>query len=265
MGKPLAIFCGPCVIESRDHLLRHAELITAEARKAKMPLVFKSSFDKANRTSAGSFRGVGMQEGLAILSEVRREFGVPVVTDVHDEQQVEEVAKVCDVLQIPAFLCRQTDLVMAAARTGKPLLIKKGQFLAPEDMQYVAEKAVVAGGADRVMLCERGTCFGYRDLVVDFRGLHVMRSLGYPVVFDATHSVQSMGGAGGSSSGKREYVPLLTRAAVAVGVDALFLECHENPDCAMSDGPNMIPISKLSSLLDVVTKLDEVRRFCSNE
>lgn len=247
-GGELCIIAGPCVIESRDHLLRHAEQVVEICRRVQVPVIFKSSFDKANRTSSGGYRGLGQEAGLAVLQEVRAQFGVPVITDVHLPDQVRIVAEVVDVLQIPAFLCRQTDLLVAAGETGKPVMVKKGQFLAPQDMKFVAEK-IVSTGNKNVLLCERGTCFGYRELVVDFRSFAVMRELGFPVVFDATHSVQVMGGSGGSSSGNREYVPLLARAAVSAGVDAVFLEVHEQPDKAPSDGPNMLPITQLEALL----------------
>jgi len=245
-GQPV-LFCGPCVIESREHTLRHAQAIAGVAAQIGLPLIFKSSYDKANRTSGNSFRGLGMDEGLKILAEVRREFHVPVVSDVHSVTEVSTVASVVDVLQIPAFLCRQTDLIEAAARTGKPLLIKKGQFLAPADMQYVIQKAVAVGNK-RLMACERGTTFGYRELIVDFRGFSTMRQFA-PVIFDVTHSVQVMGGAGGSSSGARQFVPDLARAGAAIGVDGFFIETHENPERAPSDGPNMIPLAELPALL----------------
>ncbi len=242
------LFAGPCVIESEEHLLRHARSLKKLADAAGFPLVFKSSYDKANRTSGSSFRGLGMAEGLRILSNVRGEVKIPVITDVHNLQDVDAVASAVDILQIPAFLCRQTDLICAAAETGKPLLIKKGQFVAPEDMRFVVEKAESVGNS-RVMLCERGSCFGYRDLVVDFRSLAIMNEFA-PVVFDATHSVQRMGGAGGSSSGDRRFVAPLARAAVAFGCDGLFIECHENPEQAPSDGPNMLPLAAMPELLE---------------
>lgn len=251
------LLCGPCVVESEEHLLRHASRIREIAAATGWPLVFKSSYDKANRTSLDSFRGIGMERALSALSQVRNQLGVPVVTDVHDEHEVELVAKHVDMLQIPAFLCRQTNLIVAAAETGLPLLVKKGQFLAPQDMEFALQKAASTGNRS-VVFCERGTCFGYRELIVDYRGLEVMRNLG-PVVFDATHSVQVMGGAGGSSSGNRRYVALLARAAVAVGVDGIFLECHEDPDRAPSDGPNMLPLAELEPLLSDLRVLAETR------
>lgn len=262
-NQPLAVICGPCVIESREHLLRHADAISAIARKLKLPLIFKSSYDKANRTSGSSFRGLGIDDGLESLATVRREFGIPVVTDVHSESEAQKAGEVVDLLQIPAFLCRQTDLLQAAGQTGRPVLVKKGQFLAPDDMKFAAEKVGSLNGGN-VLLCERGTCFGYRDLVVDMRALVIMRGLGYPVVFDATHSVQCMGGAGGSSSGNREYVPVLARAAVATGIDALFLESHEFPDQAPSDGPNMVPLGNLELLLRQLSALHQSVREISS-
>lgn len=256
-GKPLVLIAGPCVIESREHALRTAEKIKKITEKLNVPLIYKSSFDKANRTSLSSFRGPGIDEGLKILEQVRSEFSLPVVTDIHTAEEAKIAASVVDVLQIPAFLCRQTDLISAAAQTGKPLIIKKGQFLHPEDMRYVIEKAAESGAA-QVMLCERGSSFGYRELIVDFRGLALMRELSCPIVFDATHSVQIIGGAAGKSSGNRKFVPLLARAAAAVGIDALFVECHENPKSAPSDGPNMLSLEQLESLLLDVLKIHQL-------
>ncbi|MCA8940919.1 MAG: 3-deoxy-8-phosphooctulonate synthase [Planctomycetes bacterium] len=246
--RPFALIAGPCVIESRDHILRHAEAITGIGRRLEVPIVFKSSFDKANRTSIESFRGVGMDEGLAILAEVRREFDVPVLTDVHDATQCAAAAEAVDCLQIPAFLCRQTDLLTAAAKTGKAVNVKKGQFLAPEDTANIVRK-VKESGNDSVMLTERGTSFGYRCLVVDFAGFPTMRATGQPLVFDATHSVQRPGGEGRTTGGDRTKVPFLARAAVACGVDGLFMEVHEDPDHAPSDGPNMLRLDTLEELL----------------
>ncbi|MFN8389126.1 MAG: 3-deoxy-8-phosphooctulonate synthase [Bdellovibrionota bacterium] len=256
--EPLAVICGPCVIESRDHVLRMAEAISEICRRVQVPLIFKSSYDKANRTSASGYRGLGIDAGLKILSEVRTSFQVPVISDVHTEEEAAQCKSVLDVVQIPAFLCRQTSLLEAAGQTGKAVLVKKGQFLAPEDMQFAAEK-IRAGGSRHVLLCERGACFGYRDLVVDMRSLVIMRELGDPVVFDATHSVQKMGGAGGKSGGNRAFVPHLARAAVAVGVDAVFLECHDDPDHAPSDGPNMLPLPALQPLLEDLKRVHELR------
>ncbi len=249
----LLLICGPCVIESREHVLRHAEKIKKIIAKipqseVKINLVFKASYDKANRTSGASFRGVGLEQGISILSEVRKEFNLPVISDIHTEQEVIPVSEVVDILQIPAFLCRQTDLLVAAASGKKPILIKKGQFLHPSDMKYSAEKIKTAG-ENRILFCERGSCFGYRDLVVDFKGLLIMKEIGRPVIFDATHSVQSMGGLDGKSGGASKFVPHLARAAMAFGIDGLFLECHENPELAPSDGPNMIKLSELESVI----------------
>jgi 2-dehydro-3-deoxyphosphooctonate aldolase (KDO 8-P synthase) len=247
-GQPLLVLAGPCVVEERDFMLRIAETIKAICDKHAVSLAFKSSFDKANRSSGGSVRGPGMEKGLAILAAVKEHVGVPVVTDVHESWQATPSAEVADVLQIPAFLCRQTDLLLAAGATGRAVNVKKGQFLSPPEMTNVVAK-LEAAGCDRILLTERGTTFGYNDLVVDFRGLPQLRALGYPVVFDATHSVQRPGGLGDASGGHREYVPHLARAAVAVGVDALFLEVHDDPDAAPSDGPNMITPEMLDRLL----------------
>jgi 2-dehydro-3-deoxyphosphooctonate aldolase (KDO 8-P synthase) len=256
-NAPLVVFCGPCVIESRDSIMNHAEAIAGITSRLGIPLIFKSSYDKANRTSLKSFRGVGLQEGLEILSEVRAELNIPIVTDVHRESDVAAVAEVADVLQIPAFLCRQTDLLLAVAAAYKPILLKKGQMVAPEDMGHAATKIRDAGNP-QVMLAERGSCFGHRDLVVDYRGLLLMADLGYPVIFDATHSVQIMGGLDGKSGGNRRFVAPLARAAVAVGVQGVFLEAHQNPDQAPSDGPNMIPLSDLERLLQDLKQLSEI-------
>lgn len=247
-GGKLFVIAGPCVIESRDSALQHAESIAKIADARGVPLIFKSSFDKANRTSHDSFRGPGREEGLRILAEVREQTGLPVLTDIHETAEVAEVADVVDVLQIPAFLCRQTDLVAAAAASGKTVNIKKGQFLAPWDMEHVLAKARQAGGA-RIMLTERGTTFGYGNLVNDFRGLSIMREMGAPVVFDATHSVQLPGAGKGKSTGDRRFIAPLARAAVAVGVDAVFMEVHRDPDNALSDGPNSLPLDQLDGLL----------------
>ena len=243
----LTVICGPCVIESRDAILQHAKKIVEQAQRAGVRLIFKSSYDKANRTSKTSFRGVGIEEGLEILSEVRREFGVPVISDVHSPEDAQKAGEVLDIVQIPAFLCRQTDLLLAAGQTGKAVLIKKGQFLHPLDMEFCAEK-IRSTGNDKVLLCERGSCFGYRELIVDFRGLEWMREIA-PVVYDGTHSVQVMGGANGKSSGNRRFIPGLMRAAVALGVDGIFIEAHQDPDYAPSDGPNMLPLDQLEPLL----------------
>ncbi len=252
--QPLALIAGPCVIESESFTLKMAESIAAICARLAVPFIFKSSFDKANRTSVNGFRGGGMEEGLKILEKVKKEVGVPVLTDIHESYQAAPVAEVVDVLQIPAFLCRQTDLLLAAARTGKAVNVKKGQFLSPPEMKNVAKK-LESGGAQNILLTERGTTFGYNNLVVDFRSLPQMRALGYPVVFDATHSVQMPGGLGEKSGGDRRYAPILARAAVAVGCDALFMEVHENPDTAPSDGANMIFLSDLESILRQLLKL----------
>jgi 2-dehydro-3-deoxyphosphooctonate aldolase (KDO 8-P synthase) len=257
--RPFALIAGPCVIESREHCLRHARAIHAACAAANVPLVFKCSFDKANRTSGGAFRGPGMQEGLAILAEVRRELGVPVLTDVHEREQCAAAGAVVDCLQIPAFLCRQTDLLLAAAATGKAVNVKKGQFLAPEDVGNVLGKLLQSGNPN-VMITERGTSFGYRTLVVDFAGFPTMRGFGQPLVFDATHSVQRPGGAGTSTGGDRTKVPFLARAAVACGVDGLFLEVHEDPDHAPSDGPNMLRLADLPALLRDLVRIQDVVR-----
>lgn len=258
-SHPFALIAGPCVIESREHILRHAEAIAKIARDANVPLVFKSSFDKANRTSGDAFRGPGIDEGLAILAEVKRELGVPVLTDVHEAAQCAAVGEVVDCLQIPAFLCRQTDLLLAAAATGRVVNVKKGQFLAPEDTGNIVSK-VKATGNEQVMLTERGTSHGYRTLVVDFAGFPTMRAFGQPLVFDATHSVQRPGGAGTSTGGDRSKVPFLARAAVACGVDGLFLEVHEDPDHAPSDGPNMLRLADLAALLAQLRRVEEAAR-----
>lgn len=247
-GLPFSILAGPCQIEGLDHALFLAEKIAAACEEANVKFVYKSSFDKANRSSVSSQRGVGIDEGLEILAKVKSEFGCPVVTDIHDQYQCDKTAEVADILQIPAFLCRQTDLLLAAGKTGAAINVKKGQFLAPWDMKNVAEK-IASTGNERIMLCERGTSFGYNTLVSDFRGLPIMAETGYPVVFDATHSVQQPGGLGATTGGDRRMVPVLARAAVAVGCAALFIETHQDPDNAPSDGPNMVPIDELSGLL----------------
>lgn len=247
-GAPLVLIGGPCVIESEDFTLKMAAEIRKVCDRLKIPFVFKSSFDKANRTSIQSFRGQSLERGLEIFQRVKDEVDVPILTDIHLPHQAAMAAEVVDILQIPAFLCRQTDLLLAAAATGKAINVKKGQFLAPWDMKNVVKK-LEAGGTNRIMLTERGTSFGYNTLVVDFRSLPQMRALGYPVVFDATHSVQMPGGQGNKSGGQREFVPYLAKAAAAVGIDALFMEIHENPDRALSDGPNMIPLANLENIL----------------
>ncbi len=259
-GQPLALIGGPCAIESEKHALMTAERIAAIAAARGVPFIYKSSYDKANRSSITGYRGPGLAEGLRILRKVRDTLGVPVLSDVHQVSEVGPAAEILDVLQIPAFLCRQTDLILAAARTGRPVNVKKGQFLAPADMKNVVDKILSVGNRS-ILLTERGTSFGYQNLVVDMRGLPDMRALGCPVVFDATHSVQLPGGAGDRSGGERKYVPALARAAVAVGIDALFMEMHEDPDRTLpdgrplSDGPNMLRIDDLPRLLDELTAI----------
>jgi 2-dehydro-3-deoxyphosphooctonate aldolase (KDO 8-P synthase) len=257
--RPFVLIAGPCQIESRDHALETAAALVEMTRPRELGLIYKSSFDKANRTSAGTPRGLGLAKGIAVLAEVRERLGCPVLTDVHESHQCQPVADAVDVLQIPAFLCRQTDLLAAAARTGAALHVKKGQFLAPWDMAQVARK-LEHFGVRRIMLGERGTSFGYNTLVSDFRGLPQMASTGWPVVFDATHSVQQPGGLGGASGGQREFVPVLARAALAVGVAALFMETHADPDRAPSDGPNMLPLAELPALLDVLIAFDRLAK-----
>lgn len=253
---PLLLIAGPCQIEGRDHALMHAEKLAQAAAQAGFGFVYKSSFDKANRTSLGAQRGVGLDEGLEILAAVRDSIGCPVLTDVHLPEQCAMVAEAVDILQIPAFLCRQTDLLIAAAKTKAAVNIKKGQFLAPWDMKHVAAKAVEAGN-EQLLLTERGTSFGYNTLVSDFRGLPQMASFGFPVIFDATHSVAQPGGLGGASGGQREFVSVLARAAVAVGVQGLFMESHQDPDNAPSDGPNMVPISDMPDLLGQLARIHQ--------
>src|ERR1044071_2058337 len=254
-GKPLALIAGPCVIESADSALRHAAALKQIADRAGVPFVFKSSYDKANRTSLESFRGPGVDEGLKILAKVRREIGVPVLTDVHEIDQIAAAAEAIDVLQIPAFLCRQTDFVLAVGRSGKIVNIKKGQFLAPWDVKNVVDK-VVSTGNEQVTVTERGASFGYNNLVSDMRSLVVLGDIGYPVVFDATHSLQQPGGLGKASGGGRRSTPALARAAAAVGIDALFMEVHEDPDRALSDGPNSLALGDLEDLLKRVKQID---------
>lgn len=253
--RPLFLIAGPCVIESESATLRHAERLLTICNGLSMPLVFKASYDKANRTSINSFRGPGIKEGLRILAKVKDSLGLPVLSDIHSIEQVAPAAQVLDVIQIPAFLCRQTDLLVAAAQSGRVINVKKGQFLAPWDMKNVAGK-LAASGNENIILTERGASFGYNNLVVDMRSFPVMRSTGYPVVFDATHSVQLPGGQGESSGGQREFVEYLSRAAVATGVDGIFMEVHEDPDKALCDGPNSIPLSELAALLKRLKGID---------
>jgi 2-dehydro-3-deoxyphosphooctonate aldolase (KDO 8-P synthase) len=256
---PLVVIAGPCVMESRDHALKSAYALKRLSEKIQIPLIYKTSFDKANRTSGKAYRGMGLEEALKIFAEIRQETGLPVITDVHLPDQCAEVASFVDFLQIPAFLCRQTDLLEAAALTGKPLHVKKGQFLAPWDMNNVVKK-VESFDNKKIVLCERGVSFGYNTLVSDMRALTIMKRTGYPVVFDATHSVQQPGGAGDKSGGQREFVSTLAKAAVAVGVAGVFLETHEDPDNAPSDGPNMVPFHQMETLLTLLKRYDEVAK-----
>ncbi|MDJ0861329.1 MAG: 3-deoxy-8-phosphooctulonate synthase [Gammaproteobacteria bacterium] len=267
LDRPLFAIAGPCVIESESLALDTAGTLKEMMARLGVPFIFKSSYDKANRSSAGSFRGLGLEQGLGILELVKKELGVPVLTDVHEDTPLEEVASVVDVLQTPAFLCRQTNFIQNVARQGKPVNIKKGQFLAPWDMGNVVEKARAVGN-EQIMVCERGVSFGYNYLVSDMRGLAVMRTTGCPVVFDATHSVQMPGGQGASSGGQREYVPVLARAAVASGVAGVFMETHPNPEKALSDGPNAWPLARMEALVETLKELDETvkaRGFPENE
>jgi 2-dehydro-3-deoxyphosphooctonate aldolase (KDO 8-P synthase) len=256
LDQPLFLIAGPCVVESQQLQLDVAGQLKEMCASLAIPFVFKSSYDKANRSSSRSFRGLGMEEGLRILGEVKRQVGVPVLTDVHSQDEVADVAAVVDVLQTPAFLCRQTDFIRAVAASGKPVNIKKGQFLAPEDMVNVVAKARESSGADTIMVCERGASFGYHNLVSDMRSLAIMRSTGCPVVFDATHSVQLPGGQGTTSGGQREFVPVLARAAVAAGVAGVFMETHPDPAKALSDGPNAWPLGRMRTLLETLVELD---------
>ncbi len=257
LDQPLFLIAGPCVIESRDMAFDTAGQLQEICRTLGVNFIYKSSYDKANRSSGKSFRGLGMEQGLDILADVKKKLGVPVLTDVHAEHEVAAVASVVDVLQTPAFLCRQTDFIQACAASGKPVNIKKGQFMAPGDMKQVVLKAKEAnGGADSIMVCERGASFGYNNLVSDMRSLAIMRETGCPVVFDATHSVQLPGGQGDKSGGQREFVPVLARAAVAVGVAGLFMETHPDPAKALSDGPNAWPLPQMSALLEQLIELD---------
>ena len=255
-GRPFALIAGSCVIEDRDSALRHASYLEELTRRLDIPFIYKSSYDKANRTSLESFRGPGLDQGLRILEDVKREIGVPVLTDVHEPDQINPVCEVVDVVQIPAFLCRQTDFVLGVARAAKVVNVKKGQFLAPWDIQNVVAK-IVAAGNHNVLLTERGASFGYNNLVSDMRSLVIMRETGFPVVFDATHSLQLPGGLGGASGGDRQFIAPLARAGVAVGVDGLFMEVHEDPDRALSDGPTSFPLDALDKLLRAVKDIDD--------
>lgn len=255
IDKPLFVMAGPCVVESEQLAMETAGRLKEITDKLNIPFIYKSSFDKANRSSANSFRGLGLEAGLAILAKVKKQLGVAIVTDVHEDTPLNEVASVVDILQTPAFLCRQTNFIQKVAQQGLPVNIKKGQFLSPWDMQYVVEKARQAGN-NQIMVCERGVTFGYNNLVSDMRSLAIMRATECPVVFDATHSVQLPGGQGGSSGGQREFIPVLARAAVAVGISGLFMETHPNPEQALSDGPNSWPLAKIAELLATLQELD---------
>lgn len=258
-GRPLALIAGPCVIEDKESALRHASFLKQVADRVGIPFIYKSSYDKANRTSLESYRGPGIEKGLKILAKVKKEIGVPILTDVHEKEQVALAKEVADVLQIPAFLCRQTDFVVAVAKSRKVVNVKKGQFLAPWDLRNVVEK-IVSTGNEQVMVTERGVSFGYNNLVADMRSLVVMRELGYPVVFDATHSLQLPGGLGKASGGQRQFIAALARAGVAVGIDALFMEVHEDPDRARSDGPNSLPLKEVEALLKLVKEIDGISK-----
>ena len=259
LDQPLFLIAGPCVIESEDMTIDVAGQLKEMTDKLKIPFIFKSSFDKANRSSNKTFRGFGLEEGLRILEAVKKQLDVPVLTDIHTEDQIKPVAEIVDVLQTPAFLCRQTDFIAAVATSGKPVNIKKGQFLAPEDMLQVVKKAKDAnGGLDNIMVCERGASFGYNTLVSDMRSLSIMRSTDCPVVFDATHSVQQPGGKGDRSGGQSEFVPLLARAAVSCGISGIFMETHPNPKEALSDGPNAVPLGEIANLLETLKELDQI-------
>ena len=256
---PLTLIAGPCVLESRDHATEICGALVEETSKRGLGLIYKTSFDKANRTSASGVRGSGMDQALPIFAELRKHFGCPILTDVHLPEQCKPVAEIVDILQIPAFLCRQTDLLQAAAATGCVINVKKGQFLAPWDMKNVADK-IASAGNQKILLCERGVSFGYNTLVSDMRSLPILAQTGYPIVFDATHSVQQPGGLGGASGGQREFAPVLARAAVAIGVAAIFMETHQDPDQAPSDGPNMIPLKQLGTILDVLLEIDKIAK-----
>lgn len=256
-NNPLYIIAGPCVIENVDVVFHTAEKLKEICNKIGLPLLFKSSYDKGNRTSLSSFRGPGLEKGLRILSDVRSKFSLPVISDIHSIEEVKPASEVLDALQIPAFLCRQTDLILAASNTGKPVNVKKGQFLAPWDVKNIIDKFISTGNQN-IFITERGTSFGYNNLIVDFRGFPIMRSFGHPVIFDVTHSLQLPGGVGKSSGGQREFAESLAKAAVAVGVDGLFLEVHPEPDKALCDGPNMIKLDEVKTLLNVVKAINEL-------
>jgi 2-dehydro-3-deoxyphosphooctonate aldolase (KDO 8-P synthase) len=260
-GMPLVLISGPCVIENEKTAMATADFLKKLAEKLDIPFIFKSSYDKANRTSINSFRGPGIKEGLRILTKIKEKLGIPILSDVHRFSEIEAAEQVLDVIQIPAFLCRQTDFILEVARTGKPVNIKKGQFLAPWDISQVVEK-VLSTGCNQLLITERGTMFGYNNLVVDFRGIQIMQQTGWPVIFDATHSVQIPGGKGSSSGGMREYAPVLAKAAVAAGADAVFMEVHEDPDKALCDGPNSL---RLDMLQDLLIDLKKIRAAVSKE
>jgi len=255
-ANPLVLIAGPCVIESESSAMRHARALKSIAVRANIPFIYKASYDKANRTSGSSYRGPGIKKGLKILKKIKEDFGIPVLSDVHSVEEVKESAKVLDIIQIPAFLCRQTDLILEAAGTGRVVNVKKGQFLAPWDMKNVVKK-IESTGNRKILLTERGASFGYNTLVSDFRSLLIMKDLGYPVVYDATHSVQSPGGMGEKSGGDRKYIPYLAMASVVCGANAIFMEVHEDPDSALSDGPNMIKLDSLEGLLTKLIKIEK--------
>ena len=258
-SKPFTLIAGPCVIENLDHALKTANKINQICNSLGLNFIYKSSFDKANRTSMNSLRGPGIHESLEIFNQIKDKIGCPIITDVHEKEQIDIITKVVDVIQIPAFLCRQTDLLVEAAKSNLPVMVKKGQFLAPWDMKNVVDK-LSQNGDGGVLICERGVSFGYNTLVSDFRSIPILKNLGHPVVFDATHSVQQPGGLGDKSSGQREFVPTLAKAASAIGIAAIFMETHENPDEAPSDGPNMWPINKLKNLLEVLVRHDKIAK-----
>jgi 2-dehydro-3-deoxyphosphooctonate aldolase (KDO 8-P synthase) len=260
-GAPLVLISGPCVIENYETTREIAGILKEITARLEMPLIFKASYDKANRTSAAAFRGPGLNDGLRVLKEIKEEFGIPILSDVHRIREIPLAARILDIIQIPAFLCRQTDVIIEVAKTGKPVNIKKGQFLAPWDMVNVVEKITSAGNR-RILITERGTMFGYNNLVVDFRSFIIMREIGYPVIFDATHSVQLPGGAGTSSGGQREYAPVLARAAAAAGVDGIFMEVHSNPDEALCDGPNSLKLDTISELLFQLKSIHSISNGC---
>ncbi len=258
-SKPFTLIAGPCVIENLDHALKTANKINQICNSLGLNFIYKSSFDKANRTSMNSLRGPGIHESLEIFNQIKDKIGCPIITDVHEKEQIDIITKVVDVIQIPAFLCRQTDLLVEAAKSNLPVMVKKGQFLAPWDMKNVVDK-LSQNGDGGVLICERGVSFGYNTLVSDFRSIPILKNLGHPVVFDATHSVQQPGGLGDKSSGQREFVPTLAKAASAIGIAAIFMETHENPDAAPSDGPNMWPINELKNLLEVLVRHDKIAK-----